>query len=75
MIYYFEFAPSDATVKTFERALALANASAIAYFVSEPGPNTYPALPVRENEHALVWFSRAIDAAAKMTTRKRSPIA
>jgi hypothetical protein len=25
-------------------------------FVTEPAPNTYPRLPVREGEHVLVWF-------------------
>ena len=30
----------------------------LALFVTESSPNNFPALPVRENERVLVWFSR-----------------
>ena len=30
----------------------------LAWLVTEPSPNNFPALPVRENERVLVWFSR-----------------
>jgi quinol monooxygenase YgiN len=65
VIYSFKMPVDEAGVEAFERALATAHASAIAYFVTEESPNTFPALPVRENEYALVWFSRAVDAAAR----------
>jgi len=29
----------------------------LAYFVTEDSPNTYPKLPVREEEHVFVWFA------------------
>ena len=29
----------------------------LAYFVTEPSPNTFPALPVREGENVFVWFA------------------
>jgi NIPSNAP len=33
-------------------------ADAVAAFVTEYAPNTFPALPVREGEHAYVWCAR-----------------
>jgi quinol monooxygenase YgiN len=41
-----------------------AGGSVIAQMVSEHGPNTYPNLPVRENETVFVWFSLFADQAA-----------
>lgn len=45
----------------FERAiqppLAKTGAAPIACFVTENHPNTFPALPVRENANVFVWFS------------------
>jgi hypothetical protein len=29
----------------------------LAYFVTEPAPNNFPRLPIREGEHVLVWFA------------------
>jgi quinol monooxygenase YgiN len=67
-ILSFETAPSDDVLDWFEDALApvLTNsgASILAWFVTETIPNTFPALPVREGEQVLVWFSRFRDAAA-----------
>src|SRR5215471_17084077 len=34
----------------------------LAAFVTEPGPNNFPALPVREGENVFVWFARHRDA-------------
>lgn len=39
-------------------------ASVFAYFVTENSANTFPALPVREGEHVLVWFICFEDQAA-----------
>ncbi len=41
-----------------------AGAPVIAQFVSEHSANTYPALPVREQENAFVWFSMFADETA-----------
>ncbi len=47
-------------VRRFEHdvlpALAGDGDTVLGYFVTEPGPNTFPALPVREGEHVLVVF-------------------
>jgi len=40
-----------------------AGASVIAQMVSEPSPNTFPSLPVRERENVFVWFSLFPDQA------------
>lgn len=42
-------------------ALAEASAPALAAFVEEPSENTFPALPVREGEHVVVWLQRTPD--------------
>jgi hypothetical protein len=41
-----------------------AGASILAYFITENHPNTFPALPVRENVNVLVWFSHFSDRGA-----------
>lgn len=67
-ILSFETAPSDDVFDWFEGALApvltKSGASVLAWFVTEASPNTFPALPVREGEQVLVWFSRFRDPAA-----------
>ena len=50
--------------KTVKPAVTDAVASILAYFVTEHGENTFPALPVRERENVFVWFARFSDAAA-----------
>ena len=60
-IYYFD-RPVDSDFiryfeNTFKPALVEAGASVLAYFVTEDSPNTFPRLPVREGEHAFVWFA------------------
>ena len=51
----------DAAVERFEQttapAIAERGGSVLAYFVTEPSENTFPALPVREGENVLVWFA------------------
>jgi hypothetical protein len=39
-------------------ALATTGSPALATFVEEPSENTFPALPVRTDEHVLVWIQR-----------------
>jgi hypothetical protein len=46
--------------------------SLLGCLVTEPSPNTFPALPVREDENVLVWFAgyrdrRALDLALRET--------
>jgi hypothetical protein len=52
----------------FERELkpdfAKAGVSALASFVTETHPNTFPRLPVREDANVFVWFSRFPDREA-----------
>ncbi|MGH8497009.1 MAG: LysE family transporter [Gammaproteobacteria bacterium] len=49
---------------TVAPALSKAGAGILARFVTEHSPNTFPGLPVRENEHVFIWFSRFDDQAA-----------
>jgi NIPSNAP protein len=67
-IYYFDAPVSDDFVEFFESTIkpvtAAAGAPSLAYFVSEQGENTFPALPVREGENVFVWFARFSDADA-----------
>lgn len=62
-------APADAGfLARFEEQLAprlrSAGAELIGVYVTEGSANTYPRLPVREGEQALVWFARFADADA-----------
>ncbi len=54
-----------AFVEFFERrgrpVLAETGGEPLAYLRSEHAPNTFPALPVRLNEEAFVWFTRFAD--------------
>lgn len=50
--------------KILRPQVAAAGAAIQAYFVSEHSKNTFPALPVRENENVFVWFARFSDGAA-----------
>ena len=45
-------------------ALARIGVPVLASFTTEYSANDFPALPVREGEHVLLWFSRHADAAA-----------
>jgi hypothetical protein len=60
-----EPAAEAAWLARFEREVAPAwgrdGAVIAARFVTEPGPNNYPRLPVREGEHVAVWFARFAD--------------
>jgi quinol monooxygenase YgiN len=46
-------------------ALEAAGASVVGWMVTEPAPNTFPRLPVREGEPVLVWIGRFADPAAQ----------
>jgi hypothetical protein len=52
----------------FERSimpeLVASGARPIAVLETEPSANTFPRLPVREGEHAFVWFARFSDVTA-----------
>ena len=67
-IYYFDAPVSkdfvDFFEHTFKPVIIAADASVLAYFVTESSENTFPALPVREGEHVFVWFSRFTDQVA-----------
>ena len=60
-IYYFDEPVDSDFVRYFENTikplLMQADASILAYFVTEDSPNTFPRLPVREGEHTFVWFA------------------
>ncbi len=60
--------PAKGFTSFFERAivprLRVNGAQPFAVFETEPSPNTFPRLPVREGEHAFVWFTRFADVAA-----------
>jgi len=67
-IYYFDAPVSADVVGFFESrvkpVLTDSGASILAALVTEESPNTFPALPVREGEHVLVWLARFGDQAA-----------
>jgi NIPSNAP len=67
-IYYFERPVSSDFINFFEHTLkpvaTSLGATISAYFVTEPGENTFSALPVREGENVLVWFSTFQESAA-----------
>lgn len=60
-IYYFDAHLPAGFISYFESTikptLINAGASALAYFVTEDSPNTFPRLPVREGENVFVWFA------------------
>jgi len=66
-IYYFEEPVPADFLDFFEHELKACltsnGASILASFTTEKSENTFPALPVREEENAFVWFSRFHDSA------------
>ena len=60
-IFHSERAVSDEVVAGFESggipALRETGLVPLAHFVTEPSVNTFPALPVREDENVFVWFA------------------
>ena len=65
-IYYFDSPVDENFVEYFEHTVQpifIENgASPLACFVTESSENTFPALPVRQNENVFLWFSRFADA-------------
>ena len=67
-IYYFA-KPVDSNFTryfedTIQPALMETGANILAYFATEDSPNTFPALPVREDENVFVWFGGFQDQAS-----------
>jgi len=78
-VYYFAERVTDDFVEFFDKKVrpevGAAGAAILAYFVSEQSENTFPTLPVRENENVFVWFARFNNLAAYdsyVTTLARS---
>jgi hypothetical protein len=67
-ICYFDTPVSSDFISYFEKTLkpvlVEAGASILACFLTEDSPNTFPGLPVREGEHAFVWFAGFSDPEA-----------
>ena len=67
-VYYFASNVGAPFIEFFERvvspALLAADIQVGATYVSETSPNSFPSLPVRENERVFVWFSTHRDARA-----------
>jgi NIPSNAP len=67
-VYYFGHRVPPEFVHFFEQKLkpvaTSLGATISGYFVTETTENTFPALPVRENENVFVWFSTFRDPAA-----------
>jgi hypothetical protein len=47
---------AEAFARDVAPALAAAGAPVLAAFATDPGPNSYPRLPVREDAQVFVWF-------------------
>ncbi|HEX7942808.1 MAG TPA: NIPSNAP family protein [Gemmatimonadaceae bacterium] len=56
---------TDVFEHTIAPALRASGASPLAVLETEPSANTFPRLPVREGEHAFVWFARFADVEAR----------
>lgn len=67
-IYSLDAPAGGAMVAYFDRTLVPAltgsGATILGIFVTEPSPNTFPALPVRESENVFVWIAGFADATA-----------
>lgn len=60
-VYYFDKQADLDFIHYFETIiqteLIISGASLLTYFITEDSPNSYPPLPVREGEHAFIWFA------------------
>jgi hypothetical protein len=75
-IYHLAAPATGEVVADFERAAAAAGAAVFACFVTDPSPNTYPALPVREGEQVFVAFTAAapgVDLSAALARWTAAP--
>ncbi len=64
--------------ESLEHVEAPEGGSLLGYLVTEPSPNTFPALPVREGENVLVWFAgypdrSALDPASREAQLRLAP--
>ena len=70
-IYSLEAGAEGAIAEHFNRhvmpALMDEGGAVLALFVTEPSVNTFPALPIRENESVFVWFAGFGNAAADIS--------
>jgi hypothetical protein len=70
-LHHFDHPVDPAFVSWFESevvpVLARTGTAVLARFVTEPAPNTFPRLPVREGENVFVWFAAYPDAEAHRT--------
>jgi hypothetical protein len=55
--------------------LATLTPPALATFVEDPSENTFPALPVRTDEHVVVWIQRTEPAAVDATIKASAELA
>ncbi len=66
-ICYFDAPVTPDFISYFETVLepilSKRDASILAYFVTHGSANTFPALPIREDEHVFVWFASFQDQA------------
>jgi len=69
-LHYFATPPTAEHSAHFEAAiqpvLARAGATVLASFVTDASPNTYLPLPLRQGEHAFVWFAHYEDHAVPL---------
>ena len=56
----------DDFIRSLGASIADSGGTLQAVLITEPSPNNFPALPIRENENVLVWFAGFPDAAAGM---------
>jgi NIPSNAP len=74
-IHYLWKDPGQGFSAFFQRQLmpelTVAGLPVLGAYVTEPTPNSFPRLPVRQNEKVFVWFTRAADIAAYERARKR----
>jgi hypothetical protein len=69
-VYSLETGAENGMIDYFDRtlrpALVDAGAAVLGFFVSEPSRNTFPSLPVRENESVFVCFAGFVAAAIEL---------
>jgi hypothetical protein len=56
----------DDFIRSLGASLPGSSGTLLAVFVTEPSPNNFPALPIREDENVLVWFAGFPDTATGM---------
>jgi hypothetical protein len=59
----------EPVVAALDEALAKAGGTRLAVLVSEPAPNNFPRLPVREGEHVVAWVAAFPDETSRARFR------